>query len=236
MKKLTQLIKESLVNFDFVEDSLIHFEDMGFTIENLNSLNSTRRNYLFTQDVKSGFSLYTHSPVQDVVNYPCYIVTLTKPFKPFEDQGTYLSVVQNAESLKKRLKDCYVSYSINTKIENGDYTNGNGKLTIIFFIVDKSLKISEEMVTSLRGLESFIRHLIYREFKNLESFFGVLFENDQVILRINKPHTHNYRTINMDVIKEAIEEIELRCNSEFYVKTKSYFDEYVGYLEIKPQL
>lgn len=234
MKKLTQLIKESLVNFDFVEDCMLHFEDMGFTIENLNSLNSTRRNYLFTQDVKSGFSLYTHSPVQDVVNYPCYIVTLTKPFKPFEDQGTYLSVVQNAESLKKRLKDCYVSYSINTKIENGNYTNGNGILTIIFYIVDKSSKISEEMTTSLIALESFIRQLMYGEFKKLSSFFSIFFENDQVILRINKPR--DYPTINMDIIKETIEEIELQCNSEFHVRTKSYFDEKYGYLEIKPQL
>lgn len=73
MKKLTQLIKESLVNFDFVEDYMLHFEDMGFTIENLNSLNSTQRQHLFTQEDKTGFNLYDHSPRQGVVNYPCYL-------------------------------------------------------------------------------------------------------------------------------------------------------------------
>jgi hypothetical protein len=236
MKKLTQLIKESLVNFDFIEDCMLHFEDMGFTIENLNSLNSKKRHYLFTQEDKTGFNLYTHSPMEGLVNYPCYIVTLTKPFKPFEDQGTYLSVAQNVESLKKRLKDCYVSYSINTEIENGDYTNGNGILTIVFYIVDKSSKISEEMTTSLRGLESFVRQLMNGEFKKLSSFFGILFENNQIVLRINYPMNP---TINMDIIKEikeAIEEIEIRCNSDFNVKTKTYFDEKYGYLEIKPKL
>jgi len=32
MKKLTQLITESTVNFDSVEDVMIHLEDMGFKI------------------------------------------------------------------------------------------------------------------------------------------------------------------------------------------------------------
>ena len=30
MKKLTQLITESLVKDEYIEDCLIHFEDMGF--------------------------------------------------------------------------------------------------------------------------------------------------------------------------------------------------------------
>ena len=38
MKKLTQLIKESLINYDFIEDVMVHLEDMGFKIVIFNDM------------------------------------------------------------------------------------------------------------------------------------------------------------------------------------------------------
>lgn len=234
MKKLTQLIKESLINYDFIEDVMVHLEDMGFKIVIFNDIGGYRgkRNNLFASD-RPEFNLYSFSPREGVNNYPCYIISLEKQFKPFEDDGSvYASVVQNVELIKRRLKGCYVSYSMITKCENGDFANGDAKLTLNFYIVDKSSIITDDMVSSLKGLESFIRNLISNSFKKISEFYVITYTTDSLILRIS---THrNYPSVNLDIIKEAIEEIEIQCNSEFHLKTKVYFDDNSYYMELKP--
>ena len=42
MKKLTQLITESAINYDSVEDVMIHLEDMRFKIVTFNDLGGLR--------------------------------------------------------------------------------------------------------------------------------------------------------------------------------------------------
>lgn len=234
MKKLTQLIKESLINYDFIEDVMVHLEDMGFKIVIFNDVGGYKGkiNNLFASD-RPEFNLYSFSPREGVNNYPCYIISLEKQFKPFEDDGSvYASVVQNVELIKRRLKGCYVSYSMITKCENGDWANGDAKLTLNFYIVDKSSIITDDMVSSLKGLESFIRNLISNSFKKISEFYVITYTTDSLILRIS---THrNYPSVNFDIIKEAIEEIEIQCNSEFHLKTKVYFDDSSYYIELKP--
>ena len=57
MKKLTQLITESTVNFDSIEDVMIHLEDMGFKIETFNDLGRIRgvKGSFLDQDISMMF-------------------------------------------------------------------------------------------------------------------------------------------------------------------------------------
>jgi len=48
MKKLTQLITESTINYDSVEDVMIHLEDMGFKIVTFNDFGGLKVPKIFS--------------------------------------------------------------------------------------------------------------------------------------------------------------------------------------------
>lgn len=244
MKKLTQLIKESLINYDFIEDVMVHLEDMGFKIVIFNDIGGYKgqRNNLFASD-KPEFNLYSFSPREGINNYPCYIISLEKQFKPFEDGGSvYASVVQNVELIKRRLKGCYVSYSMLTKCENGDFANGDTKLTLIFYIVDKSSKLEPKLVDILKDMETFIKDLIRNQYRKISRIYVITFKNDSIVLRVGDK-SDDYET-SKETIEDVVLKIESECKSKWNLQTKTYqseeaflSDPYKSYyLELKPIL
>jgi hypothetical protein len=244
MKKLTQLIKESLINYDFIEDVMVHLEDMGFKIVIFNDIGGYKgkRNNLFASD-KPEFNLYSFSPREGVNNYPCYIISLEKQFKPFEDDGSvYAGVVQNVELIKRRLKGCYVSYSMITKCENGDWANGDAKLTLNFYIVDKSAKLEPKLVQTLKDMETFIKDLIHNKHRKISMIYSITFKNDSIVLRVGDK-SDSYKSAK-ELIEDVVLKIESECKSKWNLQTKTYESEETFlsgpyesyYLELKPIL
>lgn len=101
MKKITNLIKESLVDFDTVEDVMIHLEELGFKINLFNNFSGGDRKILFsTGNLESKYSqinTYSYQPDKNTDNYVTYIIRLIKEFHPFTDCELYGKIISESE-------------------------------------------------------------------------------------------------------------------------------------------
>lgn len=154
MKRISQLIKESLVDFDTVEDVMIHLEDMGFKIVVFNDLGTRRGNKTGFfgpgnfDDMYHKMNLYSRQPSQTDC-YPVFIISMVKKFHPFSDCDLYAKVIREAETVVRRLNTCKVYYRLDitkpedASVDGGLYGDTEKNLQITFHITDKSSKISE---------------------------------------------------------------------------------------------
>ena len=152
MKKITQLITESAINYDSVEDVMIHLEDKGFKIVTFNDSNSFRvkKNFFFGpghfDDIYHKMNSYAFKPTK-VDCYPVYIISLVKKFNPFSDCDLYGKVIREAETIRRRLNTCQVYYRLDTTsiqgatMDSGLYGDTEKNLQITFHITDKSYKV-----------------------------------------------------------------------------------------------
>jgi len=68
MKKLTQLINESMVDHDFIEDVMIHIEDLGFKIDIFDDIGGYRGDLFSSGDITSEYeqiNMFSWSPGDD---------------------------------------------------------------------------------------------------------------------------------------------------------------------------
>ena len=123
MKKLTQLITESIIKDEYIEDYLIHFEDMGFTVDCFDEFTRGCKNQLFsTGNVDdSTVSLYSFEPTDNNL-YVCHIIQLKKKIHQFSGDEIWSQIVNEMNSFKRKLPRCEVRYSI-TSGGHSDFSN-----------------------------------------------------------------------------------------------------------------
>jgi hypothetical protein len=215
MKKLTQLITESTVNFDSIEDVMIHLEDMGFKIEIFNDLGGIRgvKGSFFGpgnfDDIYHKMNSRAFQP--SVVNcYPVYIISLVKKFYPFSDCDLYGKVVNEAEVIKRRLNTCKVFYRIDTtsitgaSIDSGLYGDTEKNLQITFHITDKSYKISLKSINDRKSIINWF-NLIVKTYK-ITNIYSTKWDLDSVSIKISTRYGY------ADEIKGALIALESQEN------------------------
>lgn len=208
MRKITNLINESLVDFNTIEDVMIHFEDMGFKIESFNDLGGLRgeRKTLFsTGNLETPYTqmnTYSFQPDEKVDNYITYIITLLKEFRPFTDCDLYRKVVNESDVVKKRLNKCDVYYRIDTSeirgnnTSSGSYGNTIKNLSVIFHITDKSKKIEHKSIIDRKKISSYFQY-ICRTHHNLANVNVIEWTEDGIILKLFEYNDNYARTIKL---------------------------------------
>lgn len=150
MKKLTNLILESQVTDEHIEDSLIHLEDMGFKIESFdNMVSKLNRNHIFTDGeistTNSSGTMWGYSPTGGRV-YRCHHLILSKKIKRYSDCEIWTNVLSELNSFKKKMVACDVYYSFDMSREGNVFMNDEVDMKIRIFVVDKSEKIDQSSV------------------------------------------------------------------------------------------
>jgi len=236
MKKLTQLITESTVNYDSVEDVMIHLEDMGFKIETFNDLGGYRgkKNLFFGpghfDDVYHKVNSYAFKPSK-VDCYPVYVISLVKKFYPFSDCDLYGKVVNESEVIKRRLNTCKVFYRIDTisitgdSINSGLYGDAEKNLQVTFHITDKSYKVSDRSLSERKSIEEWL-HLVVKTY-NITNIYSLKLGIDDISISISTNYGY------ADEIKEALIALQMQSNLDKIVSdykiTKSSIDyEFLG--------
>ena len=227
MKKITNLIKESLVDFDTVEDVMIHLEDMGFKIESFNDVSGMRgyKKVLFsTGELISKYTqmnTYSHQPDEKVDNYVTYIIRLIKEFHPFTDCELYGKVVSESEVIKKRLNNCIVYYRIDTSnirgnnTDGGSYGNTRKNLSVIFHITDKSKRVEHKSIMDRKKILNYFQS-ICRTYHNLASIASTEWTEYGIILELAEYGESYAKTIKevSNFIKSCHEKVGISyiCN------------------------
>jgi hypothetical protein len=91
MKKMTQLINESKMNFDSVEDYFLPFEDKGFQLETFNDIGGIKgdKRVFFGNELSGEINhIYQWEP-SSFGNHTIYILTYSKSFLPFTESDLY---------------------------------------------------------------------------------------------------------------------------------------------------
>jgi len=152
MKKITELIRESQVTNDYIEDCLIHFEDMGFKITEFDNVSSrNKKNNLFTSG-DMDHHLYSFEPTNEN-KYVCHFITLSKSMRRYSDDQVWSQIVTEMNSFKRKLTRCEVHYTINSGQDNM-YNNVVAEIKIHIFVIDKSEKINPAVISKLEKLRS----------------------------------------------------------------------------------
>lgn len=226
MKKITNLINESLVDFNTIEDVMIHLEDIGFKIESFNDLGGIRgvKKTLFsTGDLNSLYTqmnTYSFQPNEKVDNYITYIITLIKEFHPFTDCELYKKVVDEAEVIRKRLNKCDVYYRIGTSNIQGNNTSGGSygntpmNLSVIFHITDKSKRIEHKSIMDRKKILNYFQS-ICRTYRNLSNYNSSEWTEESIILKLGE-YGDSLKTIKevSDFIKSYPDKADINytCN------------------------
>jgi hypothetical protein len=214
LKKLTQLITESKVNFEFIEDVMVHYEDMGFTIENFNDFGANRglRIYLFGsgsfEDTYHKMNSFSHKPTE-VDCYPVYVISFIKKFYPFSDCDLYSKTISIAEGVKKRLSNCQVYFRIDTRsipgsLDSGFYGNTEKNLQVTFHITDKSVKISDKSIRDRESIMAWL-NLVVKTYK-ISNIYAIKWDLDSISIKISTRHG------NSDGVKRALVALESQEN------------------------
>jgi hypothetical protein len=149
MKKLTNLILESRVTDEYIEDCLIHLEDMGFKIESFDNVYyRDRRSMIFTNGEisSSGMSeMWGYDPTGGRL-YRCHYLILSKKIRKYSDCEIWEKAVLELISFKRKLTRCDVYYTLDGTGREGIHTNAETDLKIYIFVVDKSEKIDQSSV------------------------------------------------------------------------------------------
>jgi hypothetical protein len=236
MKELTQLITESTVNYDSVEDVMIHLEDMGFKIETFNDLGGYRgkKNLFFGpghfDDVYHKVNSYAFKPSK-VDCYPVYIISLAKKFNPFSDCDLYGKVIREAETIKRRLNTCQVYYRLDTTsiqgatMDSGLYGDTEKNLQVTFHITDKSYKVSDRSLSERKLIEEWLQ-LVVKTYK-ITNIYSLKWGIDDISISISTNYGY------ADEIKKALIALEMQSNLDKIVSdykiTKSSIDyEFLG--------
>lgn len=162
MKKITELIRESQVTNDYIEDCLIHFEDMGFKIAEFDNVSSRKRkSNLFTSGDISEGHLYSFEPTEGN-NYVCHFITLSKSMRRYSDDQVWSQVVTEMNSFKRKLTRCEVYYTINSGQEINITLDRETEFKIHIFVIDKSERIDPAVISKLEKLRSEIWEFIGR--------------------------------------------------------------------------
>jgi len=236
MKKLTQLITESTVNYDSVEDVMIHLEDMGFKIETFNDLGGYggKKTLFFGpghfDDVYHKVNSYAFKPSK-VDCYPVYVISLVKKFYPFSDCDLYGKVVNESEVIKRRLNTCKVFYRIDTisitgaSINSGLYGDTEKNLQVTFHITDKSYKVSDRSISERKSIEEWL-HLVVKTYK-ITNIYSLKLGIDDISISISTNYGY------AGEIKKALIALQMQSNLDKIVSdykiTKSSIDyEFLG--------
>ena len=180
-EKLTQLINESMINHDFIEDVMIHIEDLGFKIDIFDDINSHRGNKLtlFSNgnitDQYGQMNMYSWIPDYDGSRsdtYITHVISLVKKINPFSDCEIYSKLIKEAETVKRRMYNCDTYYRILSGGNSNQYSNVECDLTIVFLIIDKSKKISKESIDVRKNIQSFIKSWVYRKEEKVKEVVG----------------------------------------------------------------
>ena len=236
MKKLTQLITESSIIFDDIEDVMIHLQDMGFKITIFNDLGSFRglRNTFFGpghfDDIYHKMNSYAFEP-SDVNCYPVYVIALSKEFHPFSDCDLYLNVIKEAEVIRKRLRGCKVYYRIDTtsitgaSMDSGIWGDIKKNLQITFHITHISSKISRKSINDRKSILEWL-HLVVKTYK-LTNIYSTRWGMDDITIGISTSEGHQ------DDIKKALVVLESQENLDKIIKGYkiSKKDDYYNFLE-----
>ena len=215
MKKLTQLITESKVNFEFIEDVMVHYEDMGFTIETFNEFGGHRgrRNYLFGsgsfEDTYHKMNSFSYKPTE-VDCYPVYVISFIKKFHPFSDCDLYSKTISIAEGVKKRLSNCQVYFRIDTRsisgasLDSGFYGDTEKNLQVTFHITDKSVKISDKSIRDRESIMGWLNFVV-KTYK-ISNIYSIKWGLDSISIKIST------RYGNSDAVKRALVALESQEN------------------------
>ena len=214
MKKLTQLITESAINYDSVEDVMIHLEDMRFKIVTFNDLGGLRgkKNFLFGPghfDVYHKMNSYAYKPSK-VDCYPVYIISLVKKFNPFSDCDLYGKVISEAETIKRRLNTCQVYYRLDTTsiqgatMDSGLYGDTEKNLQVTFHITDKSYKVSDRSLSERKLIEEWLK-LVVKTYK-ITNIYATKWGLDDISISISTNYGYE------EEIKKALVSLEMQEN------------------------
>lgn len=229
MKRLTQLINESSVNYDTVEDVMIHLEDMGFKIKTFNDLGGLFGPGHF-DDTYHKMNSYARKPTK-IDCYPVYIISLVKKFNPFSDCELYGQVIREAETVKRRLNTCQVYYRLDTTsiqgatIDGGLYGDTEKNLQVTFHITDKSYKISDKSLSERKLIEDWL--VLVVKSCQITNIYSLKWGIDDISIIIS---SHNGY---MEEIKVALIALEMQENldevvSGYKITKSSYTWEFVG--------
>lgn len=215
MKKITQLITESAINYDSVEDVMIHLEDMGFKIATFNDFGGLKgsKNFLFGpghfDDTYHKVNSFAYKPTK-VDCYPVYIISLAKKFNPFSDCDLYSKVISEAETIKRRLNTCQVYYRLDTtsiqgaSMDSGLYGDIEKNLQVTFHITDKSYKVSDRSLTERKLIEDWLK-LVVKTYK-ITNIYATKWGLDDISINISTNYGY------ADEIKKALITLEMQSN------------------------
>ena len=214
MKKLTQLINESMIDHDYIEDVMIFIEDIGFKIDIFDDINGYKghKYTLFSNgnitDQYSQMNMYSWSPDDSGSDtYITHVISLVRKINPFSDCEIYSKLIREAEAVKKRMHNCDTYYRILSGSSSGQYTNVECDLTIIFLIIDKSKKISRESIDTRKNIKEFIKSWVYRKEKDKEVESRKRIADNQVILWSEQSLLFKLdaKTSDIDIVKSWME-------------------------------
>ena len=215
MKRLTQLIKESVVDFDSVEDVMIHFEDMGFKIEAFNDLGRIRdqKGPLFGpgnfESTYYKMNSYSYAPSK-VACYPVFIISLKRNFFPFSDCDLYAKVINEAETVKRRLNTCQVYYRLDitsiqgSTMDSGLYGDIEKSLQITFHITDKSTKISEKSISERNDIKKWLESVV--KIHKITNIYSIIWGTDDISINISTNYGYEKE------INDALVSLEMQEN------------------------
>jgi hypothetical protein len=197
MKKMTQLITESSINYDSIEDVMMRLEDIGFEIVMFNDLGGVKgvKSILFGpgnfNDVYTQMNSYSFTPDKKSC-YPVYIISLSKKFHPFSNCSLYGDVVNELEVIKKRLGNCQVYYRLDitsvdgSSFDGGMYGDTEKGLRVTFHITDISTKISTKSINDRLSIKHYI-DLICSTYK-ISEFYFIKWGISDISIRISKKY------------------------------------------------
>ena len=189
MKKLTQLITESLVKDEYIEDCLIHFEDMGFTIDCFDQVfGGSKRTQIFsTGNIDdSTIHLYSSEPTNNHL-YVCHMIRLKKKIHQFSGDEIWGQIVSEMNSFKRKLPRCEVRYSISSGTGYNALQNSESDVFVSIFIVDKSEKIDQSWVDKRKSIWTDIWGFLGSDFnaKRLHDLTSIIWTKDTLTWKIS---------------------------------------------------
>jgi hypothetical protein len=137
------------VTDEYIEDCLIHLEDMGFKIESFDNVTSSKyRTPIFTDgeisNTDSSGRMWGYQPTEGRL-YRCHHLILSKKIKRFSDSEVWTNVLSELKSFKRKMTRCDVYYSFSIG-EGNVLMNDEVDMRIRIFVVDKSEKIDQSSV------------------------------------------------------------------------------------------
>ena len=207
MRKFNNIVKESLITQDTIEDNLLSLkEDLGWVISTT-SPGSIENHY------SDGSLNYSYSPDWKI-NYPFHIVTLVKEnFKLYSNDDIYEKTISQINSIKKRIPNIHFCFDADHS-RGGLYQDNPLKLTLVLMIVDISNPIDSGKVEKLKHGGKIISEILNNKPYgiSLKPYAALTWENDYVKCTISfdgsKVHAseHNHYITMCGILRDTIEE------------------------------